>query len=208
MQIFYKLSIFEKIIAHLIMKKFLIVATIFLVSASSLFAGGVSVKSGDVSVLKNPGKAKVVWDYSKTYVGEDGAKTKTLSQYLSSRGSEYVRDWPKDHAKAEEYFSIRFSKLNKKGLVVAEGKDKVDYLIEIKVEVLDMGNAAGLFIPMGGAKAGGVIMWGKVYVKNAKTKKTVLTLEIDEVKGKANPSESMRLGLCYMDLATRMARVR
>lgn len=189
------------------MKRFLLAATLFLFSASSLFADGLSVKSGDASVLKKPAKAKVIWDYSKTYVGEDGAKTETLNQYLKRQGSDYVKDWPGDHAKAENAFGVRFSKQNKKGLVVAEAGEKEDYVIEVKVEVLDMGNTGAAFVPFAG-KAGGVIMWGKILVKDAKSKKTVLTLEMDEIKGKANPSGSMRLSLCYMELATRLAKLK
>ena len=189
------------------MKKLILAAAALLSAVTLMAGGGVSVKSGDVSVLKEQAKAKVVFNYKNTYVGEDGAKTQTLNQYLKSRGSDYVKDWPKDHAKAEEYFNIRFSKKNKKGLTAAESGEKAQYTMEVNVEVLDMGNSAGAFVGFG-AKAGGVIMWGTVTIKNAKTKKTVLTLDIDEVKGKAHPSETMRLGLCYMDLATRIAKVK
>ncbi len=188
------------------MKKFILVLAALL-STLNLLAGGVSVKSGDVSVLKTPAKAKVVFNYKNTYVGEDGAKTQTLNQYLRSRGSDFVRDWPEDHAKAEKYFNIRLGKKNKKGLTAAEAGEKAKYIMEVKVEVLDMGNAAGAFVGFG-AKAGGVIMWGTVTIKDARSKRTLLTLDIDGVKGKANPSESMRLGLCYMDLAGRIAKVK
>ncbi len=187
------------------MKKILLLAVAALFSAASLFAGGVTVVSGDASILKKAETAKIVFNYSKTYVGEDGAKTQTLNQYLKSRGSDYVRDWPQDHKKAEEYFVTRFNKKNKKGLTIATSGTK--YIIEVKVEVLDMGNMAGFFIGYN-PKAGGVIMWGDVLVKDARGKKTLLKLRVDGVKGKANPSETMRLGLCYMDLANQIAKIK
>ena len=189
------------------MKKILLALAALLWSTVSLLAGSpVTVKSGDLSVLKTPAKAKIVFNYSGTYVGEDGARTMTLNKYLNSRGKDFVKDWPSDHAKAEEYFAIRFSKKNKKGLTAAEKGEKAQYTMTVNVKTLDMGNAAGAFIGMS-AKAGGVIMWGDITIKNAKGK-VVLTLDVDGVKGKASPSESMRLGLCYMDLATRIAKLK
>ena len=186
------------------MKKLILLAATLFFSAT-LFAGGITVVSGDPSILKTPGTAKIVFNYAKTYVGEDGARTQTLNQYLKSRGSDYVRDWPDDHKQAEEWFVKRFNKMNKKGLTIATSGTK--YIVEVKVDVLDMGNAAGAFIGFN-SKAGGVIMWGDILVKDAKGKKVLLKLRADGIKGKASPSETMRLGLCYMDLAGRIAKLK
>ena len=186
--------------------KRILLAAVALLCAANLFAGGLTVKSGDVSVLKTPAQAKVVFDYSKTYVGEDGAKTKTLTQYLKSRGADFVKDWPNDHVEAESYFINRFNKKNKKGLTIAEG-GKPAYIITVKVEVLDMGNAAAAAFGMS-SKAGGAIMWGKVFVKDARKGKVLLTVDVDEVKGLKSYSETTRLGLCYGDLATRLAKLK
>ena len=190
------------------MKKVILCAAALLICAANLFAGGdVTVVSGDASILKSGETARVIFNYDKTYVGEDGAKTQTLKQYLKSRGADYVRDWPEDHKKAEEWFVTRFNKKNKRGLTLQEGSSGAKYVFEVKVEVLDMGNAAGAFVGFG-AKAGGVIAWGEILVKDAKGKKVLLKLKFNEIKGKASPSETMRLGLCYMDLATRIAKVK
>ena len=188
------------------MKKIILCAAALLLGAATVFAGGdIKVVSGDASILKSAEKAKVIFNYDKTYVGEDGAKTQTLKQYLKACGPDYVRDWPEDHKKAEGWFVTRFNKKNKKGLQLQETSGK--YIFEVKVDVLDMGNAAGAFVGFG-AKAGGVIAWGEILVKDAKGKKVLLKLKFDEIKGKAHPSETMRLGLCYMDLATRLAKVK
>ena len=189
------------------MKKIILFATALLFCAATLSAGDIKVVSGDASILKSAETAKVIFNYDKTYVGEDGAKTQTLKQYLKSRGADFVRDWPDDHKKAEGYFMIRFNKKNKKGLKLQESSSGAKYIFEVKVDVLDMGNAAGAFVGFG-AKAGGVIAWGDILVKDAKGKKVLLKLRFDEIKGKANPSETMRLSLCYMDLATRLAKVK
>ena len=190
------------------MKKFVLCAAAFLFCAATLFAGGsIKVVSGDASILKSAEVAKVIFNYDKTYVGEDGAKTQTLKQYLKSRGSDFVRDWPEDHKKAENYFVIRFNKKNKRGLTLSENGSGTKYIFEVKMDVLDMGNAAGAFVGFG-AKAGGVIAWGDITVKDARGKKVLLKLRFDDIKGKAHPSETMRLGLCYMDLATRLAKIK
>ena len=172
------------------MKKLILLAATLFFSAT-LFAGGITVVSGDPSILKTPGTAKIVFNYAKTYVGEDGARTQTLNQYLKSRGSDYVRDWPDDHKQAEEWFVKRFNKMNKKGLTIATSGTK--YIVEV----------IGF-----NSKAGGVIMWGDILVKDAKGKKVLLKLRADGIKGKASPSETMRLGLCYMDLAGRIAKLK
>ena len=70
----------------------------------NLFADNpVSVKSGDVSVLRRPSKALLEFDYSATKVGDQ-----TLDEYLQGRGDDFVRDWSQDRETAASYFKRYF----------------------------------------------------------------------------------------------------
>ena len=188
------------------MKKTVIVCGLLcLLSAVNVFAGNpVSVKSGDISVLKNPSNAILEIDYSNTKVGNE-----TLDEYLKGRGDDFVKDWPRDREVAANYFIGRFNKANKKGmqLIMGAANGSYNYKIVIHVNNLDMGNGSGTFVPYASAKAGGVIMSGTVDIIDMKTNKVVCTLNVDEVKGLSGASETVRLGLMYFELAASICKL-
>lgn len=186
------------------MKKTLILLfALFCLSSVNLFAGKpLSVKSGEISVLKKTSIALLEIDYSSTKVG-----TLTLDEYLKKRGDDFVRDWPQDKAKAALYFKERFNSKNKGMQVTTESTD-VTYKIVIHVNSLDMGNGAGTFLPFSSAKAGGVIMTGTIGIIDMKTNEVVCLLSVNEVKGLGHPSETIRLGLMYFELATTICKLK
>ena len=169
----------------------------------NLFAGNsVSVKSGNSSVLKESSKALLEIDYSTTKVGNE-----TLDEYLQRRGDDFVRDWPKDKEFAATYFKERFNKKSK-GLQLTTDVSTVSYKIVIHVNSLDMGNGGSAFVPFSSAKAGGVIITGTIDIIDIKTNEVVCTLNVDEVKGVGHPSETVRLGAMYFELATQICKLK
>jgi len=182
------------------MKKTVIVCGLLcLLSAVNVFAGNpVSVKSGDISVLKNQSNAILEIDYSNTKVDNK----ETLDEYLKRRGDDFVKDWPKDKETAANYFIGRFNNKNKGMQLLMEPATNANYKIVIHVNNLDMGNGGSTFNPYASPKAGGVIMTGTVDIVDMKTNKIVCTLTVDEVKGLGHVSETTRLGLMYFELAT------
>lgn len=130
---------------------------------------------------------------------------KTLDGYLKSRGDDFVRDWPDDAKKARAYFVVRFNQKNKKGLQITETKSS-KYKMIFQVKSLDMGNGGSSFIPFASAKAGGVIVSGLIEIINQETDKSVCCLEVDDVKGVGHPSETVRLGMAYFDLASKVLK--
>ena len=185
------------------MKKLALFGLMCTFCVTNLFAGNpVSVKSGDISVLKKLSKAQFVVDYSNTKVGDQ-----TLEEYLKGRGEDWVRDWPRDKETAASYFKTRFNKKSK-GMKIVTDVSNITHKIVIHVNVLDVGNAFGTFLPMAGAKAGGVIMTGTIDVIDLEKGEVECVLFVDEVKGKGHMFETARLGLMYDMLAKQIWKLK
>ena len=190
------------------MKKVLLFSFLSLFCMANLFAGSpVTVKSGDVSILKTPAKALLEVDYSGAKVGNI-----LFADYLKSKGDDYVRDWPRESATAASYFKATFNKKSK-GLQLTTDESAATYKMLITVKNLDMGDAGtsiAMSIMFGAAagKAGGVIMSGPIEIIDLHTNKTVLTLYVDEVKGEGAPNDATRVGLMYTELAKKMCKLK
>lgn len=178
----------------------LFLLTVF--SVSLIWADPVTVKSGSVAIFKKQAKALLEIDYASAMV-----KDQTLNDYLAGRGDDFVRDWPEDSKKAAEYFIVRFNKKNDEGMQLTSNASDASYKMIIHVNKLDMGNGAGFFIPWASTKAGGIIVSGDVDVVSLKTNKVLCELAVDEVKGISSPSETIRLGMAYFELANRIFKL-
>lgn len=166
------------------------------------FAGDeITLRSGNPKVLYQAVSAALEIDYSSTMV-----KKETLDEYLKGRGEDFVRDWPEDIKKAQSYFVTRFNKKNKKGMQLVEADESVAYKMVIHISYLDMGNGGSAFNPWASAKAGGVIMNGVVDIIDLKKNKIVCSMSAEDVKGLGHVSETVRLGMCYFELASRMLK--
>jgi hypothetical protein len=185
-----------------IIKSFLI-SLLCLISATTLFAGNpVTVKSGSISVLKNPGKALLEVDWSATRVGDQ-----TLDAYLKGRGEDWVRDWPRDKETAASYFKSRFNKKSK-GMKVTSDVSVATHKIVIHVKSMDVGNAFGTFMPFANAKAGGVSIIGTIDVVDMTTNQVLCVLYVDEVKGEGGMSETARMGMMFDVLAKKICKLK
>lgn len=184
------------------MKRFLSIVMLLL-SVVGIYAGNpVTVKAGNPVVFNETSQALVVVDYSKTMV-----KDQTLDAYLKSRGEDFVRDWPQDQDKALEYFVVRFNKKNKKGMQIGRHLTDAKYKMVIYVDYMDMGNGGSSFNPFASVKAGGVIMKGRCDVIDVKAGQYVCRMVFDEVKGVGHPSETVRLGMTYFELASNIFKL-
>lgn len=182
--------------------KRLISLALSLVAAVLVYAGNpVSVKAGKPTVFNVVERCTMTVDYSKTKVSDKKGEL-SIDEYLKSRGEDFVKDWPNDKVKALEYFKVRFNKKFKKGLQIVSNADDAKYKMILHVDRLDMGNGGSMFIPMASSKAGGVILNGTLDVIDVKAGKYVCRLRLDDVKGTGHVSETVRLGLCYFELAT------
>ena len=184
------------------MKRAILFIFCILVGVMSYAGDEISLKSGNPKVLYDNSKATLEIDYSKTMV-----KKETLKEYLNRRGADFVKDWPDDSKKAREFFIVRFNKKNKNGMQIIETEGKsAPYKIILHVSYLDMGNGGSAFNPWASAKAGGVIMNGTLDIVDVNKNMLVCSMSADDVKGIGHPSETVRLGACYFELATRMLK--
>lgn len=186
------------------MKKLLTAVLLFTVSLIAK-AGDDEVRlvGGSYDFMRDNANMLCEIDYSKTTV--DG---QTLQQYLKSRGDDFVRDWPEDCKKAREYFTFRFNKKSD-GVQICESKDSnPKYIMVLHVKTLDMGNGASkMFNPWASMKAGGVIANIDIDVAEYPSGKAVAKIAVPEIKGNGHVSETVRLGLCYNELATVLTKV-
>ena len=183
--------------------KRLLTFLVLLLAVVDIYADNpVTVKAGNPVVFNEVSQALIVVDYSKTMV-----KDQTLDVYLKSRGEDFVRDWPQDQDKALEYFVVRFNKKNKKGMQLGKNLTDAKYKMVIYVDYMDMGNGGSTFIPFASSKAGGVIMKGRCDVIDVKAGQYVCRMDFDEVKGVGHPSETVRLGMTYFELASNIFKL-
>lgn len=81
------------------------------------------------------------------------------------------------------------------------------YKMVIYVDYMDMGNGGSSFNPFASVKAGGVIMKGRCDVIDVKAGQYVCRMAFDEVKGVGHPSETVRLGMTYFELASNIFKL-
>jgi len=184
-------------------KAILLFSLLCLFGTVTLFAGRpVTVISGDVSVLKQKSTAHLEFDFSNTKVG-----TQTLAAYLKEHGSDWENGWPTDKVWSETCFTGRFNNYSGKMQIEPETQN-VDYKIVVHIINMDMGNAAGVFIPYAPATAGGVVLNGTVDIIDMKTKNVVLSLNVDKLQGESSPSARLRMALAFTELAERMRKLK
>lgn len=164
----------------------------------------VILKSGDPTVLNQPGKTAIfTFDYKNTI-----CEGKPLQKYLKDRGEENVKDWPKECQDTEDnYFMERWNDESKKSITLIKGGE-ADYKVIVHIDKLDLGSTAvAMFVPTFSRKTGACEVSGTVDIIDQKTGKTVCVLEISKLRGVATrafevaSSETRRRGLTYKKMA-------
>lgn len=187
------------------MRKFF--TCVCLMITTTIVKAGTEVRllGGDFSFLRDSNEQMLFEiDYSETIVDEV-----SIQQYLESRGADFVRDWPQDSKTARERFVYFFNK--SKGVQICESTDdNPKYKMVMHVKTLDMGDAgssvASVVVPYASAKAGGVIANVVVDVAEYPSGKAVAKFSIPKIKGIGSVSETVRLGLCYTEIAKQIVK--
>ncbi|MDR3118545.1 MAG: hypothetical protein LBU44_03890 [Mediterranea sp.] len=175
------------------MKKKMISFVLAAMTVTSLCAGDINVKSGDVSVVKNPNNlATIQFSYAQTLV-----EGKPLMEYLKERGDEFVKDWPKESQVCEKAFYRRWNSKNKKGLKLTDNPN-VPYRMIITVDKLDLGSFASSFLV--GFGAGGARMSGTIEIYEKEKNICLLTLTINNQTGHSAYTEQKRRADLYKEL--------
>lgn len=184
------------------MRKFMTMLAAFLIAAVCYASDDVTVLSGNPAIFQLQEEAELEIDYSNAVVND-----KTLDGYLQDRGEDFVRDWPGNAKYAREYFVVRFNKKNKKGMQIVSESSNAKYKIVFQISKLYMGNVSGAILGGFASKAGGVIVSGLLEVVNMETNKSVCCFNIHELQGTSHFSETVRLGLCYFDVASEALKI-
>lgn len=184
------------------MRKFMTMLAAFLIAAVCYASDDVTVLSGNPAVFQLQEEAQLEIDYSNAVVND-----KTLDGYLKDRGEDFVRDWPGNAEYAREYFVVRFNKKNKKGMQIVSEGNSAKYKIVFQISKLYMGNVSGAILGGFARKAGGIIVSGLLEVVNTETNKSVCCFNIHELQGTSHFSETVRLGLCYFDVASEALKI-
>ncbi len=187
------------------MKRFLLLTVVTL-----LFAP-LHAKDGDQITLQS-GTANVIWTLNSAYFETDWSEAKvegvSWDQWLESKGPDYVRDWPSDKRKIEEYFLKRFNKKTSKknGLSLQTSNPNDSYSFVIHLLDVDMGSIGGgvvasAFLGSFAKKSGGVnFKSGFVDIVEVSTGKVVCRLAFKDVRGDSGLNMSAQLILVLEDL--------
>lgn len=171
----------------------------------------VHAKDGDQITLQ-AGTANVIWTlnsaFFETYYSEAKVEGVTWEQWLQNKGNDYVRDWPSDKQKVDNYFMARFNKKTKKkgGLNLQNTNPNDTYHFVVHFLDIDMGSigggvAASIFLGGFAKKSGGVnFKSGYVDVVEVATGKVVCRLSFKDVKGDSGLNMSAQLILALEDL--------
>lgn len=179
--------------------------------AALLLVLPLAARDGDQLTLE-AGTANVFWTIPSAYFESDFSQTtvegKTYDEWLASRGDDFVRDWPEDKRKVDDYFINRFNRKTKKksGLHLQNDNPSDAYHFVVHPLEMDMGSVGGgvvatVFLGAFAKKAGGcVIKTGYVDVTEAATGKIVCRLSIKDVRGDNSISVTNMLMMLFEDL--------
>ena len=148
----------------------------------------VTFNSGDPSILLK--EAYISYEFDWDHARVTNHDNLLWNDYLRKRGDDFVKDWPKDRKKVEEYFTIRFNK--KSDFLQIKDKSPV-YKMIVRPKTIDVGNGGSAFNPWASSKAGGCIINGTIDFYDAATNQLLCVLNIVEAK---DGGSRRHLGLC------------
>lgn len=159
----------------------------------------IKVVNGDLSVFNNASiTASVKFDYTDLNI-----EGKPYMEHLKSRGSDFVRDWPKESKSSESYFIKCWNHDNEQGMQLTSAAGK-EYIMVFVVKEMHMGSgAASMLVGFG---AGGATMSGTMYILKGNHNVPLLTVSIDEQSGRSGMTEIARRVDLYGELAEDMVK--
>lgn len=188
------------------MKRCLFSFALFLLAALSLQA-----KDGDQLTLQS-GSAGVIWNLASAYFETDWSEAivdgKNWDEWLRSKGDDFVRDWPSDKQKVEDYFVSRFNKKTgkKRGMDVQTSNPNESYHMIIRPQEVDMGSIGGgvvasAFLGSFAKKSGGVnFKTGYVDIVKVETGRVLCRLAFNNVRGNSGMNVNSQLMFVFEDL--------
>ncbi len=195
------------------MKNMMMIALMALM-VTGAYAQDIKLKSGDVSaIMQKDKKAMLDLDFSKAKLADLSQNKLTDTNFLKNmkeNSSDDYEKWDKYKEECYEFFMDRWNDARGFCEVVEEGK--ADYVIHVKYDYIDTGNAGAAIWSMS-PKGGGVMMRGTIEVTDAAGKK-VCTFDVNDFRGRSTrafdmkfPSFGRRMALFHKSLAKEVTEV-
>ena len=188
------------------MKRLFLLCTLIIICLIPLQA-----KDGDQMTLQ-AGTANTIWTLSSAYFETDWSEATVegvgWNQWLESKGPDYVRDWPSDKQKIEDYFMKRFNKKTgkKNGMSLQNSNPNDTHYFVVHLLDVDMGSIGGgvvasAFLGAFAKKAGGInFKSGYVDIVETSSGKVMCRLSFKNVRGDSGLNMSSQLILVFEDL--------
>lgn len=161
-------------------------------------AEGLSVLSGDASILRKPAKIFIQnINYDSCII-----EGKPIDEWLAQKGDDFVRDWPNDQVRIKEYYVDKMAK-RCKTLSLAPNEASAEYVM--KTYILKM--VPGHYTPVIPAqRAAAARLWGVIEISSGA--ETKLVLSINELRGYTTSASMVsRFQIAFEELARYLAKM-
>lgn len=179
-------------------KVFLVMA--LLMGVVALQAGNpVKLVKGDKGIFLTEATVRVVIDDHKTLIDR---RDQTADVYYGAKGADEYAKFVDDVDRAHESFVTYFNEKKRKALLTmtSDSAAQADYTLNVKVTLMNVGNAGGMIWGMS-RKAGGAQIEGTMQLVDNATGETKCEFEFAEVKGLMAPVFRARVISVYRYLA-------
>ena len=184
---------------NILMKTFLF-GLLCLLSVSNLFANPISLKSGNLSVLKQNTTASIEIDFSATKIDD-----MPFEEFVKENESKFRGGFYPIHN--DHYINGFFNTFKKnKGMKPLKNTTNAPYKIVIRVNSFRAGSGVGAVVGGGLAtqKSGGAHMDGTVDIVDVSTNEVVCTLNFENLKGKSAVLLTDRFAWVFYELGKQM----
>lgn len=171
-----------------------------LMGVVALQAGNpVKLVKGDKGVFLTEATVRVVIDDHKTLIDR---RDQTADVYYGAKGADEYAKFVDDVDRAHESFVTYFNEKKRKALLTmtSDSAAQADYTLNVKVTLMNVGNAGGMIWGMS-RKAGGAQIEGTMQLVDNATGDTKCVFEFAKVKGLMAPVFRARAISVYRYLA-------
>ncbi len=168
--------------------------------ASAKGKSALSVKSGDLSVLRENATAIVEIDYSETKIGD-----MPLAEYLKEEGGRLEKDWQTVNESNIATYEYIFRR--NKGMKVVKYVTDVPYRMIVRVNSITKGSGFAALTNAVLWKSGGMAMNGTVEIVDVATGEVVLAIDVDGLKGDSGVNMPSRLMSMHVVLAKQIRKL-
>jgi hypothetical protein len=162
----------------------------------------VRLKSGDAAILEKAVEAVVLFDYSEAEIENNDV---SLEDYIEQKGYKFENKWERAQAMALKDFIKKFNKKSPGITLTSDTTGAKKLVFHIQVDAINLGNTAKSLLPFGAKTDGGVILNGKIYIRD-KAGTNLCILSFSDIKGIGSSAIESRLILAYQALRSALIK--